>query len=95
MIFSCIYRPPNTDASFFDYLNKSVDSIVLENKETHIVGDFNINLLNDASLDSRKLIRVFVKCKRTPHVLWKIQALLLTSDHNPTILIRKQNANLK
>ena len=55
MIFSCIYRPPNTDASFVDYLNKSVDFIVLENKETHIVGDFNID---DASSDSRKLIRL-------------------------------------
>ena len=35
----------------------SVDSIVLENKETHIIGDFNIiSLLSDASSDSRKLI---------------------------------------
>ena len=58
MICSCIYRPPDADASFFDYLiNSVVCSIVLENKETHIIGDFNIiSLLSDASSDSRKLI---------------------------------------
>lgn len=28
------------------------------NKETHIVGDFNIDLLNDASSDSKRLIRL-------------------------------------
>ena len=58
MICSCIYHPPDADASFFDYLINSVGYIVLENKETHIIGDFNINLLSDGSSDSRKLIRL-------------------------------------
>ena len=58
MICSCIYRPPDADASFFDYLINSVDSIALENTDTHIIADLNINLLRDASSDSRKLIRL-------------------------------------
>ena len=120
MICSCIYRPPDADASFFDYLINSVDSIALENTETHIIGDFNINLVSDASSDSRKLIRLMENqgfyqmqknatrvtensstlidhhyCTNPKHVLTISSPVFGLSDYNPTILVRKQNANLK
>ena len=93
----------------------------MENKETHIVGDFNINLLlDDASSDSKKLIRLMENqglCQmqknathitensstlidhhystHPEHVLTTLSPVFGLSDHNPTILVRKQNAKLK
>lgn len=50
IIIGVIYRPPNTDMTKFNaYLNIVLDLIAKEGKLCYILGDFNINLLNESS----------------------------------------------
>ena len=49
-LIGVIYRPPNTDIDIFiNHLMTILDKIKLENKSCHLMGDFNINLLNAES----------------------------------------------
>ena len=52
---SCLYRPPNTSAAFFEDLMQLVERISAEAKEAHFVGDFNIDLLLRNDSNSRRL----------------------------------------
>ena len=46
-LFCCAYRHPNTNLdSFSDYLQEILSSSTVSNKQTFILGDFNVNLLN-------------------------------------------------
>lgn len=48
IIVFVVYRPPNTDPSVFtDYLAVTMNHKSLKNKYIYILGDFNINLLNN------------------------------------------------
>ncbi len=49
-IVTTIYRPPNATAEFFDHLEKLIKQIDDENKEMHILGDLNCNLLEEKNL---------------------------------------------
>lgn len=51
----CLYRPPNTNAAFFEYLTQLVERLSAEAKEIHFVGDFNINLLRRDNSNLRRL----------------------------------------
>ena len=120
MLISCIYCPLNTTASFFHNLSSSMDSLSAENKELHILGDFNIDLLNTTTSESKRLLCLMKNqglhqmqnnptritensstlinhhyCTHPEHVLNISSPVLGLSDHNPTVLERKQNANLK
>ena len=47
IIVGVIYRPPNTNVSYFtEILTKVPDKLRTENKQTYLCGHFNINLLN-------------------------------------------------
>ena len=50
IIFGCCYRPPETskylDNNYNTYINETLTTINAENKETVIMGDFNVNYLN-------------------------------------------------
>ena len=48
--FFLVYRPPNANAEFFDHLEKLIKQIDDENKEMHILGDLNCNLLEEKTL---------------------------------------------
>ena len=51
IMVGAIYRPPNTNISSFisDHLNPVLMNNSLQSKHCYIVGDFNINLLNQSS----------------------------------------------
>ena len=47
VIIGVIYRPPDNDINVFTHkLNNVLNSIHKEEKTCHLMGDFNINLLN-------------------------------------------------
>ena len=47
VVILLVYRPPNTDISVFNVIvNNTLNKIKYENKICYILGDFNINLLN-------------------------------------------------
>lgn len=120
-LLSCLYRPPNTNADFFEYLTQLVECISLEAKEIHFVGDFNIDLLQRDNSSSRRLKHLMenfglhqmidkptriaeqsktvldhhYRCTHTEHVMFTSVPSFGLSDHNPTILVRKQNVNLR
>lgn len=49
VIVGVIYRPPNTNmASFIDKLSSILSKVKEQNKLCYILGDFNINLLNES-----------------------------------------------
>ena len=120
ILLSCFYRPPDSTVSFFDGLANIVDSIVAENKEVHIVGDFNVDLIKKSTSESKQILHLMENegfqqmvitptritensrtlidhhyCSHPEHVLSITSPSFGLSDHNPTILVRKQNANLK
>ena len=120
ILLSCIYRPPDSTVSFFDGLVEIVDTIAVENKEVHIVGDFNVDLIKNSASESKQILHLMenqgfqqmVKsptritensstlidhhyCSHPEHVLSIASPSFGLSDHNPTILVRKQNASLK
>ena len=46
-IIGVIYRPPNTHVQQFnEYLKASLDEIKVSQSPFHLLGDFNINLMN-------------------------------------------------
>ena len=46
----CVYRHRNTDQDkFLQYLDSSIQKVAKENKDLHIMGDFNFDLLNYAN----------------------------------------------
>jgi len=49
-ILSCVYRPPNTDIiEFNERIKESINNINRERATCYIIGDFNINLLNNTN----------------------------------------------
>ena len=97
-----------------------MDTIAAENKEVHIVGDFNVDLIKNSTSESKQILHLmenqgFQQMVKTPthitensstltdhhycshpeHVLTIPSPSFGLSNHNPTILVRKQNANLK
>ncbi|XP_068712977.1 uncharacterized protein [Montipora foliosa] len=120
ILLSCFYRAPDSTVSFFDGLANIVDSIVAENKEVHIVGDFNVDLIKKSRSESKQILHLMENqglqqmvitptritensstlidhhyCSHPENVLSITSPSFGLSDHNPTILVRKQNANLK
>ena len=50
MLIGVIYRPPNTDIKLFiDHMKEVLEYVQTENKVLYLVGDYNINLLNETS----------------------------------------------
>ena len=58
ILLSCIYRPPESTVSFFDGLAEIVDTIAAENKEVHIVGDFNVDLIKKSTSESKQILHL-------------------------------------
>ena len=49
-LIGCVYRPPNTDVSQFnDRIESCLNTLDNEKKDIHLMGDFNVNLLNHHS----------------------------------------------
>ena len=51
-----LYRPPDCDVTFFDDLDAVLECVEHENKETILLGDININLL-ETTPGSKKLLQ--------------------------------------
>ena len=56
-LVGCIYRPPDSDCTFNARLAENLEKVSSENKETLLLGDFNINCNNENRL-SRGLLEV-------------------------------------
>ena len=55
-LIGCVYnRPPNTDVSQFnDRIKSCLNILDSEKKDIHLIGDFNVNLLNHHSHNKTK-----------------------------------------
>ena len=120
ILLSRFYRPPGSAVSFFDSLPNIVDSISAENKEVHIVGGFNVDLIKKSTSKSKQILYLMEYqgfqrmveiptritensctlidhhyCSHPEHVLSITSPAFGLSDHNPTILVRKQSKSLK
>ncbi len=60
------------DTIFFEQLEMLLDCATSNNKESVIVGDFNIDMLGDGSLKER-LNRVMSTYQHTLHIRWYIK----------------------
>ena len=49
LILGFVYRNPAEKVEWYDRFNSLMDAVILESKETIIMGDFNINLLSPSS----------------------------------------------
>ena len=56
ILTSCFYRPPESTVSLFHSLANILDSIAAENKDVHIVGDFNVDLIKKSTSESRQIL---------------------------------------
>ena len=85
MIVGCIYKHPSFSKRYFtdEYLQAVLDKTNRERKILVILGDFNINLLDDQSLD----VNHFVDCLSSNSVLPLITLpTRFSNTHNETLI---------
>ena len=68
IIIGIIYRPPNTNLNeFSNHLTNLINNPLLANKDSFIMGDFNINLLNHAiNHSSQDFLETFMSASFLP-----------------------------
>ena len=53
IVVSCVYKHPNMDVlDFNSIINQLLDKISKEQKQSFLLGDFNINLLNYTAMNT-------------------------------------------
>ena len=52
ILLGYVYRPPSASTIWFDEFEKSLEKAFIENKETILLGDFNINFIKGTSINS-------------------------------------------
>ena len=57
-IVTTVYRPPNATSEFFDHLERLIKAVDDENKEMHILGDLNCDLLKSEPDSATKKIEL-------------------------------------
>ena len=57
-IVTTVYRPPNATSEFFDHLEHLIKAGDDENKEMHILGDLNCDLLKPEPDSATKKIKL-------------------------------------
>ena len=77
--------PPDSTVSFFDGLAEIVDTIAAENKEVHIVGDFNVDLIKKSTSESKQILHLmenqgFQQMVKTPTRVTENSSTLI--DHH-------------
>ena len=60
-IVASVYCPPDSTSEFFVDFEKMIKSIDDENKELHILGDLNCNLLNTVSDQPTKILKAILE----------------------------------
>jgi hypothetical protein len=60
-IVASVYRPPDSTPEFFVEFEKMIKLIDDENKELHILGDLNCNLLNINSNQPTKTLKAILE----------------------------------
>ena len=66
IIIGIIYRPPNSNSrNFLDYLSELLDNDIFVNKDCFLLGDFNINLLNNDNV-SLEFLETFMSASFLP-----------------------------
>ena len=53
LVVGTIYRPPSSDARFFEHLETLLDKV--RDRQTYLLGDFNLDLLKSADNSARFL----------------------------------------
>ena len=85
ILLSCFYRPPDSTVSFFDSLANIVGSIAAENKEVHIVSDFNVDPIKKSTSESKQILHLmeyhgFQQMVKTPTRITENSSTLI--DHH-------------
>ena len=55
-LLGLIYRPPNSNASYYDYLSLSIESALNENMPVFLISDFNIDMLANGNNTFKQLM---------------------------------------
>lgn len=85
ILLSCFYRPPDSTVSFFGSLANIVGSIAAENKEVHIVSDFNVDPIKKSTSESKQILHLmeyhgFQQMVKTPTRITENSSTLI--DHH-------------
>ena len=79
-----IYRPPNTDPLLFsNHLSSSLNQKSIRNKQIYIMGDFNINLLNN---DVNNISANFSNLMSSMNLIPLINSPTRITDHSSTLI---------
>ena len=57
MLVAGIYRPPSAKAQDDKNIGKNIENVHLLNRETILLGDFNIDYLNKSAFNKHKLVK--------------------------------------
>lgn len=83
-VIGVIYRPPRSVLNKFnDYIDKTLSILKNSNKSVHIMGDFNINLLN---IDSCNLTRDFFETMLSYSLCSSIFRPTRITSHSATLI---------
>ena len=69
ILIGVVYRPPNNQIeTFLDNLDESLHTIIGENKDVYLMGDYNINILPPLQNNSLKLNNILLSYSLHPHI---------------------------
>ena len=95
-IVASVYRPPDSTSEFFVDFEKMIKSIDDENKELHILGDLNCNLLNTVSDQPTKTLKAILETYQLSQLITEATRITNISctliDHYITSMPEKINS---
>ena len=95
-IVASVYRPPDSTSEFFVDFEKMIKSIDDENKELHILGDLNCNLLNTVSDQPTKTLKAILEIYQLSQLITEATRITNISctliDHYITSMPEKINS---
>ena len=74
-----VYRPPDSTSEFFVEFEKMIKLIDDENKEMHILGDLNCNLLNNDSDQPTKILKSILETYQLSQLITEATRITNTS----------------
>ena len=95
-IVASVYRPPDSTSEFFVDFEKMIKSIDDENRELHILGDLNCNLLNTVSDQPTKTLKAILETYQLSQLITEATRITKISctliDHYITSMPEKINS---
>ena len=81
-IVRSVYRPPGKPVEYFNELDKLLNSVDAENKETIYLGDTNCDMLDFTNNDTKNLMRLLTKF----HLVQLIKSPTRTTATTKTVI---------